>query len=163
AQLEKAPAWLRGWLSRALQVDPTRRPSAQELLGMARRLDPAVVAFHETTTPNGTKRLPVGDGYADLPPPGEYRQPAPPPTPPAGGGEAAALRARARAGQAAARAAQARPARGRLPTAAATRDAVAEEVHPARRAQALPGRQPAHRPAPAGHADLADRDDACHV
>ncbi|MEU4580118.1 serine/threonine-protein kinase [Nonomuraea sp. ATR24] len=40
AQIDRAPAWLRGWLSRALQVDPAARPSARELLRMAGALDP---------------------------------------------------------------------------------------------------------------------------
>ncbi|MBF8189961.1 serine/threonine protein kinase [Nonomuraea sp. K274] len=40
AQIDRAPAWLRAWLSRALQVDPAARPSARELLRMARALDP---------------------------------------------------------------------------------------------------------------------------
>ncbi|SDH13836.1 serine/threonine-protein kinase [Nonomuraea jiangxiensis] len=41
AQLDRAPAWLRDWLSRALQVDPAARPSAGELLRMVGALDPA--------------------------------------------------------------------------------------------------------------------------
>ncbi|WP_214323421.1 serine/threonine-protein kinase [Nonomuraea sediminis] len=83
AQLDKAPAWLRGWLSRALQVDPARRPSAHELLRTARQLDPTVTTFHESTfqstTPNGTKRLPVSETYSDLLPPVSYAKAAPPP------------------------------------------------------------------------------------
>ncbi|WP_327089798.1 serine/threonine protein kinase [Nonomuraea sp. NBC_01738] len=86
AQLDKAPAWLRGWLSRALNVDVTARPNAQELLRMARALDPTKTAFHETP-PNGTRVLQSGtrvlpsrsDDYADLLPPVDYgRRPAPP-------------------------------------------------------------------------------------
>ncbi|GAA0921360.1 hypothetical protein GCM10009560_20110 [Nonomuraea longicatena] len=95
AQLDKAPAWLRGWLSRALQIDAEARPSAQELLRMARRLDPSKTVFHEVPTaspasaapPNGTRVLPAGDGYTDLLPPVEYTKPPrrserkPPPAP----------------------------------------------------------------------------------
>ncbi|MEV1005731.1 serine/threonine-protein kinase [Nonomuraea sp. NPDC050202] len=40
SQIDKAPAWLRDWLSRALQVDPSARPSAGELLRTAGALDP---------------------------------------------------------------------------------------------------------------------------
>ncbi|WP_188191569.1 serine/threonine-protein kinase [Nonomuraea sp. SYSU D8015] len=84
AQLDKAPAWLRGWLSRALQVDAAARPGAQELLRMARALDPAVTTFNETSFdgPTGTKRMGTGtrvmESYADLLPPVEYGKPAPP-------------------------------------------------------------------------------------
>ncbi|MBN6053466.1 protein kinase [Nonomuraea sp. RK-328] len=89
AQLDKAPAWLRGWLSRALNVDPSARPSAQELLRMARALDPSVTTFHETTPdaqPGGTKKLSTrtrvldaqaDSSYADLLPPVEYGPPQP--------------------------------------------------------------------------------------
>ncbi|MEU6721247.1 serine/threonine-protein kinase [Nonomuraea sp. NPDC046802] len=69
AQIDKAPAWLRDWLSRALQVDPAARPSAQELLRMARALDPA-------ERPAATKRLGertlTMDIVADLLPPVDY-------------------------------------------------------------------------------------------
>lgn len=79
AQLDKAPMWLRGWLSRALQVDARSRPGAQELLRMARQLDPTRTAFHEVpTTPppsSGTRVLPAGDNYSDLLPPVEYSKP----------------------------------------------------------------------------------------
>ncbi|MFI6323999.1 serine/threonine-protein kinase [Nonomuraea sp. NPDC050556] len=82
AQLEKAPPWLRGWLSRALAVDARSRPSAQELLRMARALDPRVTAFHETPR-NGTKVLPNQTGsYSDLLPPVEYGRQPPPYVPP---------------------------------------------------------------------------------
>jgi serine/threonine protein kinase len=84
AQIDKAPAWLRGWLSRALQVEPRSRPGAQELLRMARQLDPAVTSFHETPPegPTGTKRIGnrtrVMEDFGDLLPPVEYsRSPAP--------------------------------------------------------------------------------------
>ncbi|MGW4468068.1 serine/threonine-protein kinase [Nonomuraea sp. NPDC004354] len=86
AQLDKAPAWLRGWLSRALSVDPQARPSAQDLLRMARQLDPTVTSFHETP-PNGTRTLEQpprtrtferDDSYSDLLPPVEYAQPSRP-------------------------------------------------------------------------------------
>ncbi|MFG6195810.1 serine/threonine-protein kinase [Nonomuraea sp. JJY05] len=85
AQIDKAPAWLRGWLSRALQVDPASRPSAHELLRMARALDPAVTTFNETSFdgPTGTKRMGGGtrtmDTFSDLLPPVEYGKTAPPP------------------------------------------------------------------------------------
>ncbi|MBF8186463.1 serine/threonine protein kinase [Nonomuraea sp. K274] len=88
AQLDKAPVWLRGWLSRALNVEPTARPGAQELLRMARALDPAVTTFNEAAFegPTGTKRM--GDRtrtmetFSDLLPPVEYGSTAPPPTAP---------------------------------------------------------------------------------
>ncbi|MFI7639580.1 serine/threonine-protein kinase [Nonomuraea sp. NPDC049400] len=90
AQLDKAPAWLRGWLGRALRVDPATRPGAQELLRMARALDPSVTTFHENSFdeasadgPTGTKRMGGGtrtmDTFSDLLPPVEYGRPAPPP------------------------------------------------------------------------------------
>ncbi|MDP4503032.1 serine/threonine-protein kinase [Nonomuraea turcica] len=89
AQLDKAPAWLRHWLSRALQVDPAARPGAQELLRMARALDPSVTTFNETPSfdgPTGTKRMGSGtrvmDSYSDLLPPVQYAKPAPPPPAP---------------------------------------------------------------------------------
>ncbi|MEU6717512.1 serine/threonine-protein kinase [Nonomuraea sp. NPDC046802] len=82
AQIDKAPVWLRGWLTRALQVDPAARPSAQELLRMARALDPAVTTFNEFEGPTGTKRLGnktrTMDSFSDLLPPVEYSKPAPP-------------------------------------------------------------------------------------
>ncbi|MEV4107045.1 serine/threonine-protein kinase [Nonomuraea sp. NPDC049695] len=85
AQLDKSPAWLRGWLSRALQVDPAGRPSAQELLRMARALDPSVTTFHEASFegPTGTKRMAdrtrTMDTFSDLLPPVEYGRAAPAP------------------------------------------------------------------------------------
>jgi serine/threonine protein kinase len=82
AQLDKAPVWLRGWLARALDVDPAARPSAQELLRMARALDPSVTTFHETPpqgTPTSTKKLSTRtrtmDTFSDLLPPVEYGTP----------------------------------------------------------------------------------------
>jgi len=82
AQLDKAPAWMRGWLSRALQVDPGLRPDAHELLRMARALDPSVTSFHETSGDDGpgrTKRLPgrtrTLDSFADVLPPVDYQRP----------------------------------------------------------------------------------------
>lgn len=102
ANVDKAPAWLRGWLKRALSVDPADRPSAVELHRMARELDPKVTAFHETPPtavldggtkilgtdgtrilndppppppPGGTRVLPQDDGYSDLLPPVEYARP----------------------------------------------------------------------------------------
>ncbi|HUR07488.1 MAG TPA: serine/threonine-protein kinase [Nonomuraea sp.] len=85
AQIDKAPAWLRGWLSRALRVEPGTRPGAQELLRMARSLDPSVTSFHETPSdgPTGTKRMGnrtrVMDSYADVLPPVTYGSPPAPP------------------------------------------------------------------------------------
>ncbi|MET8863207.1 serine/threonine-protein kinase [Nonomuraea sp. NPDC004580] len=88
AQLDKAPAWLRGWLSRALHVDAEARPSAPELLRMARALDPSVTTFNEASFdgPTGTKRLAdrtrTMDTFSDLLPPVEYGKAAPPPPAP---------------------------------------------------------------------------------
>ncbi|AWS46473.1 protein kinase [Streptosporangium sp. 'caverna'] len=48
ANIDLAPAWLRGWLRQALAVDPTARPSAVALHRMARALDPTVTVFHDT-------------------------------------------------------------------------------------------------------------------
>ncbi|MGN9837274.1 serine/threonine-protein kinase [Nonomuraea sp. H19] len=86
AQIDRAPAWLRGWLSRALQVDAAARPSAQELLRMARALDPA----GKPGPPSGTKRPDdrtlTMDVISDLLPPVEYgqrHQEKPPPYVPA--------------------------------------------------------------------------------
>ncbi|TXK43508.1 protein kinase [Nonomuraea sp. C10] len=94
AQLDKAPVWLRGWLSRALQVDPADRPDARELLRMARALDPSVTTFNESPPedqPGRTKRLlgrtKVMESFSDLLPPVQYGRPAreekPPPYVPA--------------------------------------------------------------------------------
>ncbi|GAA2264781.1 hypothetical protein GCM10010149_00970 [Nonomuraea roseoviolacea subsp. roseoviolacea] len=88
AQLDKAPAWLRGWLARALDVDPSARPSAHELVRMAKALDPSVTTFHEAAPqaqPTGTKKLSTrtrvldsqAESYADLLPPVEYGPPQP--------------------------------------------------------------------------------------
>ncbi|GAA2213171.1 hypothetical protein GCM10009850_086330 [Nonomuraea monospora] len=83
AQIDKAPAWLRGWLTRALQVEPSARPGAHELLRMAKALDPAVTTFNEG--PTGTKpvvpRTRTMDTFSDLLPPVEYGKAAPPPAP----------------------------------------------------------------------------------
>jgi serine/threonine protein kinase len=87
AQLDKAPVWLRGWLSKALQVDAAARPTAPELLRMANQLDPSVTTFNEASFdgPTGTKRLTdrtrTMDTFSDLLPPVEYGEPAPPPAP----------------------------------------------------------------------------------
>ncbi|MGW0807032.1 protein kinase domain-containing protein [Nonomuraea sp. NPDC002799] len=83
AQLDRAPAWLRTWLGRALQVDPSARPGAHELLRTARALDPAVTTFNEFEGPTGTKRMGDNrtrtmDTYSDLLPPVEYGRSAPP-------------------------------------------------------------------------------------
>ncbi|TDB96251.1 serine/threonine protein kinase [Nonomuraea longispora] len=84
AQIDKAPVWLRGWLTRALQVEPSARPDAHELLRMAKALDPSVTTFNEASSdgPTGTKR--VGnrtrtmDTFSDLLPPVEYGAPPAP-------------------------------------------------------------------------------------
>jgi serine/threonine protein kinase len=84
AQIDRAPAWLRGWLSRALQVDPAARPSAPELLRMTRELDPA----GEPRRPGGGRpdRTLTMNTYSDLLPPVQYsasrREEPPPPLPP---------------------------------------------------------------------------------
>ncbi|TDD14840.1 serine/threonine-protein kinase [Nonomuraea diastatica] len=84
AQIDKAPAWLRGWLTRALQVDPSARPDAHELLRMAKALDPSVTAFNEASFdgPTGTKRMGdrtrTMDTFSDLLPPVEYDAPPAP-------------------------------------------------------------------------------------
>ncbi|MGI5273833.1 serine/threonine-protein kinase [Nonomuraea sp. CA-218870] len=85
AQLDKAPAWLRGWLTRALQVDPEARPDARELLRMARALDPAVTTFNESPPEERqgmTKRLfgrtKVMENFSDLLPPVQYERPSRP-------------------------------------------------------------------------------------
>ncbi|GAA2848791.1 serine/threonine-protein kinase [Streptosporangium fragile] len=104
ANIDRAPAWLQGWLRRALAVDPAARPTAAELHRMARALDPSVTAFHETPpagpsdggtkilntdgtrildgqgpppppSSNGTRVLPQDSSYADLLPPVEYAKP----------------------------------------------------------------------------------------
>ncbi|MEU0518401.1 serine/threonine-protein kinase [Streptosporangium sp. NPDC006007] len=107
ANVDLAPAWLRGWLRRALAVDPAARPSAQELHRMARALDPTVTVFHEappaSVADGGTKVLNTdgtkvlnSDGTRVLNPDGtrvlDGQSPAPsppssqtPPPPPANG------------------------------------------------------------------------------
>ncbi|WP_053175116.1 serine/threonine-protein kinase [Nonomuraea sp. SBT364] len=67
AQIDRAPAWLRGWLSRALQVDPAARPGARELLRMAGALDPAGRA-----EPVLTDRTLTLNTVSDLLPPVQY-------------------------------------------------------------------------------------------
>ncbi|TMS00641.1 serine/threonine-protein kinase [Nonomuraea basaltis] len=86
AQIDRAPVWLRGWLSRALQVDAVGRPSAQDLLRMAGALDPAGASG----PPSGTQRLDertlTMDTFSDLLPPvayGRRHQEKPPPYVPA--------------------------------------------------------------------------------
>ncbi|PZG54099.1 serine/threonine protein kinase [Spongiactinospora gelatinilytica] len=86
AQVDEAPAWLRGWLRAALAVEPGSRPTARGLAQMARSLDPSVTSFHEAAPPreqtkvmggrkDGTRVLSHEDGYADLLPPVEYTRP----------------------------------------------------------------------------------------
>ncbi|GAA3592663.1 hypothetical protein GCM10022419_089460 [Nonomuraea rosea] len=82
AQLDQAPAWLRGWLSGALQVDPAARPSARELLRTARALDPGGRPARGERLSARTLTM---DIVSDLLPPVEYarrseEQPAPAPT-----------------------------------------------------------------------------------
>ncbi|MFF5212378.1 protein kinase [Streptosporangium sp. NPDC000396] len=90
ANIDLAPAWLRGWLRQALAVDPAARPSAQALHRMARALDPTVTVFHETpptaVIDGGTKVLDLDgtkvlDGQAPPPPDGTkvLNDQAPPP------------------------------------------------------------------------------------
>ncbi|NRQ32213.1 serine/threonine protein kinase [Nonomuraea sp. NN258] len=82
AQLDRAPVWLRGWLSRALQVDPASRPGARELLRMVGELDPdsRVDGRVDTRTAgraDGGERLASGTltmDVSDLLPPVEYAQ-----------------------------------------------------------------------------------------
>ncbi|WP_084772561.1 serine/threonine-protein kinase [Nonomuraea candida] len=81
SQIDRAPGWLRDWLSRAMQVDPAARPGARELLRMARALDPS---------PRGPQRGPrtlMMDSVSDLLPPVEYghrrQEERPPPYVPA--------------------------------------------------------------------------------
>ncbi|MEV0614494.1 serine/threonine-protein kinase [Nonomuraea sp. NPDC050404] len=85
AQIDKAPAWLQGWLTRALQVDPAARPDARELLRMAGALDPTA----RTVEPErGRPRTMMLDTVSHLLPPVEYGRghqeerhaPAPDPT-----------------------------------------------------------------------------------
>ncbi|MEU7882092.1 serine/threonine-protein kinase [Microbispora bryophytorum] len=48
AQVELAPAWLRGWLRAALAPEATTRPTAGSLLRLTRSLDPSVTVLQET-------------------------------------------------------------------------------------------------------------------
>ncbi|MFI7132251.1 serine/threonine-protein kinase [Nonomuraea sp. NPDC050153] len=84
AQIDKAPQWLRGWLSRAMQVDPAARPGARELLRMARALDPA--GRQDGAKPLASRTLTM-DIVSDLLPPVEYapsrQEERPPPYVPA--------------------------------------------------------------------------------
>ncbi|MFD2349188.1 serine/threonine-protein kinase [Nonomuraea ferruginea] len=177
AQLDKAPVWLRGWLSRALQVDPADRPDARELLRMARALDPSVTTFNESPPeeqPGRTKRLlgrtKVMESFSDLLPPVQYGRPAreekPPPYVPApvtsrppwpdqrvAGYPAPSPHTRAAAGPA--------PAAGPGPGAAPGLHAAARP-DAAARAQALPRGQPVRGAARARHAGRAGGDDAGH-
>ncbi|MEO3868804.1 serine/threonine-protein kinase [Nonomuraea sp. B12E4] len=69
ARLDKAPAWLRDWLGRALQVDPAARPSAGELLRLAGALDPAPRRGGGTRLAERTLTM---DIVSDLLPPVDY-------------------------------------------------------------------------------------------
>ncbi|MGJ6962284.1 protein kinase domain-containing protein [Streptosporangium sp. G11] len=84
ANVDLAPAWLRGWLRRALAVDPVARPSATDLHRMARALDPSVTAFQETpptaVLDGGTKVLNTdGTRILDGQTPSSSKSPSPPP------------------------------------------------------------------------------------
>ncbi|MEV0344860.1 serine/threonine-protein kinase [Nonomuraea sp. NPDC050680] len=82
-QIDKAPVWLRHWLSRALEVDPAARPSARELLRMARALDPAGRPVEAKGRGDRTLTM---DAVSDLLPPVDYaqrRHETPPPYVPA--------------------------------------------------------------------------------
>ncbi|MFC4116633.1 serine/threonine-protein kinase [Nonomuraea zeae] len=69
AHIDKAPAWLQGWLSGALQVDPAARPGARELLRLAEALDPAGRPRKATRLSERTLTM---DIVSDLLPPVEY-------------------------------------------------------------------------------------------
>jgi len=56
-QLDLAPAWLRGWLRLALAKEAADRPTAAELLRLARKLDPTVVELQEQARDGSTKLL----------------------------------------------------------------------------------------------------------
>jgi serine/threonine protein kinase len=97
AQIDRAPVWLRGWLTAALQVDASGRPTAQQLHQMARSLDPTMTSFHEVANDTtriggetmmldadrpppppprgGTRVLSHEDSFSDLLPPVEYARP----------------------------------------------------------------------------------------
>ncbi|MEU6429317.1 serine/threonine-protein kinase [Microbispora sp. NPDC046973] len=48
AQVDLAPAWMRGWLRAALAPEATSRPTAASLLRLTRSLDPSVTVLRET-------------------------------------------------------------------------------------------------------------------
>ncbi|NAS24653.1 protein kinase [Herbidospora sp. NEAU-GS84] len=67
AQVDAAPAFLRGWLRLALATDAGARPTAGSLLKLSRALDPTVTVFKEGGTavqrnqrPDGTRVLSDG-------------------------------------------------------------------------------------------------------
>ncbi|GAB1822008.1 protein kinase domain-containing protein [Herbidospora sp. RD11066] len=67
AQVDAAPAFLRGWLRLALATDSGSRPTAGSLLKLSRALDPSVTVFKEGGTavqrnhqPDGTRVLSDG-------------------------------------------------------------------------------------------------------
>ncbi|OPG14608.1 serine/threonine-protein kinase [Microbispora sp. GKU 823] len=61
AQVDLAPAWLRGWLRSALAPEATSRPTAASLLRLTRSLDPSVTVLqesaHEPPRDGGTRIL----------------------------------------------------------------------------------------------------------
>ncbi|MEV4564625.1 protein kinase [Nonomuraea sp. NPDC049419] len=68
-QAEHAPAWLRGWLTRALTLDPAERPTARELARMAAELDPDGGSPRPATRADRTLTM---DAVSDLLPPVAY-------------------------------------------------------------------------------------------
>ncbi|MBX6384810.1 MAG: serine/threonine protein kinase [Microbispora sp.] len=109
AQIDLAPAWLRGWLRSALAPEASARPTAVALLEITRTLDPSVTVLQES--PHGsprdggtrildstrvldepvrgdgdrgsrTGRLPADDSFSDLLPPVNYVEPERPPREP---------------------------------------------------------------------------------
>ncbi|MFC4588296.1 serine/threonine-protein kinase [Sphaerisporangium corydalis] len=68
ANVDQAPAWLRGWLRAAFDVNPGGRPTAQGLLAMARSLDPSMTSFRESPVLDGrTRRLDAAESNGRVP------------------------------------------------------------------------------------------------
>ncbi|MEV7806128.1 serine/threonine-protein kinase [Microbispora sp. NPDC088329] len=70
AQVDLAPAWLRGWLRLALAPEATSRPTAASLLRLSRSLDPSVTVLQETAQEgprDGGTRLLDGTRVLDEP------------------------------------------------------------------------------------------------
>ncbi|GII79431.1 hypothetical protein Sru01_44130 [Sphaerisporangium rufum] len=68
ANIDQAPAWLRGWLRAAFDVDAAARPDARRLLSMAKTLDPNVTVLRETAADGRTRRLDPGTRVLDADP-----------------------------------------------------------------------------------------------